>query len=272
MIAYLYWNPDSNLFILPYFEHPVKWYGFLFMLGFLLGYYLIIPPLKQYTDNPQKLADRLLWYVLLGTVIGARLGHVLFYEPEIYFANPFTILEVWKGGLASHGGTVGVILAILAFRLKSKVEAPNLTFLRIIDIVAVPTALVAFFIRLGNFFNQEIIGVQTTVPWAIIFGRPFDNVPVVPRHPSQLYEGIAYLLLFAVLWVLQKRHLSPGKLTGIFLVWVFSARFLIEFTKELQSAVIDQSWLQMGQWLSVPFILLGVMLLTAKKRLKVIDI
>ena len=271
-LAYLYWNPDSTLFTLPYFNHPVKWYGLCFMAGFLIGYYLILKPLKNHTNHPQKLADRLLWFVLLGTIIGARLGHVFFYEPAAYLKSPLSILKIWEGGLASHGGTVGVILALLAFRFSSKKEAPNLTFLRICDLVAVPTALVAFFIRLGNFFNQEILGTQTDIPWAVIFGAPFDGSLVVPRHPSQIYEGLAYLALFFFLWVMQKRNPPAGRMTGIFFIWVFFARFVIEYTKEVQVAIVDQSFLQMGQWLSIPFILLGLLMVLASKQLKAVDI
>lgn len=255
----MYWNPDSTVFTLPYFNHPVKWYGLFFTLGFLLGYYLIIEPLGR----SMKLADRLLWFVLAGTVIGARLGHVFFYEPAHFMAHPLDILKVWEGGLASHGGTLGVILAILLFRLSVRKEHPDLTVLRIFDIVALPTALVAFFIRLGNFFNQEIIGLPTTVPWAITFGSPFDGGPIVPRHPSQLYEGLVYLATFFLLWFLPKT-LRPGRATGLFLLIVFTSRFFIEFTKELQPSVIDQSLLQAGQWLSLPFIALGAFLFFRK--------
>lgn len=237
------------------------------MIGFLLGYYLILKPLKAYTLHPQKFADRILWYILVGTIVGARLGHVFFYEPEQYLAHPLDILKIWEGGLASHGGTIGVLIAIGIFRLSIKKEAPNLTLIRIMDLVAIPTALVAFFIRLGNFFNQEIIGTMTTMPWGVIFGEPFDGAVVVPRHPSQMYEGLSYLLTFFVLWFLQKRPQPAGRLTGLFFVLIFTSRFFIEFTKEPQSAIIDQSYLQVGQWLSLPFIALGIGLIYFSKRL-----
>lgn len=241
------------------------------MLGFLIGYYSILTPLKAYTKDPQKLADRILWMILAGTVVGARLGHVFFYEPELYLKHPLSILKVWEGGLASHGGVIGVILAIAWFRLASRKEAPALTFLRTTDLVAVPTALVAAFIRIGNFFNQEILGVQTTAPWGVIFGNPFDGSPIVPRHPSQLYEALAYFSLFLVLRILQKKQPPAGQITGLFFIVVFTSRFFIEFTKETQAAIVDQSFLQMGQWLSLPFILLGLVL-CFKSRLKPIDI
>lgn len=267
MLAYLYWNPDSTVFTVPYFHHPVKWYGLCFMVGFLLGYFLILDPLKRYTKNPTKLADRLLWFVLAGTLIGARLGHVFLYEPSNFLTHPLDILKIWEGGLASHGGTVGVILAVIFFRLSVRKQAPDLTILRILDLVAVPTALVAFFIRLGNFFNQEIIGVPTTVPWAVIFGEPFDGGPIVPRHPSMLYEGLVYLGTFILLWFLQKKgNLAPGRLTGLFLILVFTSRFFIEYTKEPQYSVLDQSSLQAGQWLSLPFIALGAILFFKRKK------
>ena len=267
MIAYLYWNPDSAIFTLPYLHHPVTWYGLCFMTGFLLGFLLILKPLSAYSETPQKLADRLLWFVLIGTIVGARLGHILFYEPAAYLAHPLSMLKIWEGGLASHGGTMGVILATLAFRLSIRKSIPELTLLQTLDIIAPPTALVAFFIRLGNFFNQEIIGTPTTVPWAIIFGEPFDQSIVAPRHPSMLYEGLAYLATFFLLRWIQKRTSKPwppGKLTGLFLVLVFISRFFIEFTKELQPSFLNQSFLQAGQWLSLPFIALGFFLLLKK--------
>lgn len=261
MLAYFYWNPDSTFFTIPYLDHPVKWYGFLFMLGFAIAFLLIQKPLKAYTDQPQKIADRLLWFTLVGGLVGARLGHVFFYEPELYLQDPLSILKIWEGGLASHGGTIGVIVALILFRYITRKDAPNLTLLRIMDLVAVPTALVAFFIRLGNFFNQEIVGTQTTAPWAVIFGNPFDNLAIVPRHPSQLYEAIAYLVTFIILSIFQNRlSKNAGRIAGLFFILIFTSRFFIEFTKETQMAIIDQSFLQMGQWLSLPCIALGCIL------------
>lgn len=263
----IYWNPNPDLVVLPLIHHPIKWYGFFFVVGFLFGYYFVQSDFKKYTDRPQALADRILWFIIGGTIIGARLGHVLFYEPEVYLSNPLEILKVWKGGLASHGGTIGVIAALWAFVKYSKV--PGLTFLKVLDIVAVPTALVAFFIRLGNFFNQEIIGTPTSMPWGVIFGNPMDGSAIVPRHPSQLYEGLAYLAIFFVMLWMRRKQPSPGTIVGTFLILVFGSRFFIEFTKEFQEAPIDQSFLQMGQWLSIPFVLLGLLLIyVGRKKLK----
>jgi prolipoprotein diacylglyceryl transferase len=257
----IYWNPDPDLIVIPLINHPIKWYGFFFVIGFLFGYYYVQNDFKKYTNNPLKLTDKLLWYILAGTIIGARLGHVLFYEPLSYLKHPLEILKIWNGGLASHGGTVGVALALWLFVHNNKKEYPGLTFLKVLDIVCIPTALVAFFIRLGNFFNQEIIGTPTDLPWAVIFGSPFDGSSIVPRHPSQLYEGLAYLATFFFLLYLKRKNLKPGALIGWFFTLVFTSRFFIEYTKEIQPAPIDQSILQMGQWLSLPFILLGLFLI-----------
>lgn len=267
MLAYFYWDPNSDIFTIPFIDHPVKWYGFLFVLGFFLGYLLIIPQFLKYITEKDRveskviamrLADRLLCFIIAGTLIGARAFHMFFYDFDHFRSDPLEFFKIWHGGLASHGGVIGILIGIYLFR--QTVEYPALTFLRILDIIAVPALLAAAFIRLGNFMNQEIVGTQTSVPWAVIFAHPMDHLPVVPRHPSQLYEALAYFLLFVFLYPLIKKNGPAGKLTGLVMALGFTARFLIEFTKETQNAVIDQSFLQMGQWLSLPFILLGAYL------------
>ena len=208
--------------------------------------------------------DRLTWYVVIGTVIGARLGHVLFYDWHYYSTHLSEILMIRQGGLASHGGTIGIILALCLFRYMNKKQFPEFSLLAIIDALVIPTCIAGACIRLGNFMNQEILGNQTDLPWAIIFKTPADHSMVVPRHPAQLYEAICYIAIFFVLfslWKIYDGKIRTGILSGLFFVLVFGSRFFIEFLKEPQGSIIDESFLQMGQYLSIPFILLGFLLL-----------
>jgi phosphatidylglycerol---prolipoprotein diacylglyceryl transferase len=215
------------------------------------------------------LTDKLTWFVVLGTVIGARLGHVFFYEWPRYQHHLLEIFMVWKGGLASHGGVLGVMLAVFLYYKTVLKPFPELSFIGLLDMLVVPSGLVAGFIRLGNFFNQEILGPPTTKPWGIIFGDPFDDALIVPRHPTQLYEGIIYFSIFFLMLYLWKNwmaQLRTGFLCGLFFVLLFGARFFIEFLKLPQSMMIDESFLQMGQFLSLPFIALGLGLMAYSWR------
>jgi phosphatidylglycerol:prolipoprotein diacylglycerol transferase len=221
----------------------------------------IIVPLKQQTT---KIAEQITFYVIIGTVVGARLGDVLLYQNWSEIARaPFLIIAVWQGGLASHGGAIGILIALWIFTKKRKMP-----FWRAVDFTVIPTAIAAVCIRIGNFFNQEILGVPTTLPWGIIFLYPADGGPIVPRHPAQLYEAIVYFCVFVILSFYWHRGLpfqKSGKLTGLFLVLVFTSRFLIEFLKVEQSVhILGGSFLTMGQWLSIPFILLGLWLFFRK--------
>lgn len=207
------------------------------------------------------LADKMLWFIILGILIGARLGHVFFYDWAYYQMHPEKILKIWEGGLASHGGTIGVMLGLILYKKLILNKFPELTVVRLFDLVVIPTALVAFFIRLGNFFNQEITGVQTNVPWAVIFGAPAEGSPFTPRHPVQLYEAFAYLLIFIfllMLWRVKRNELKAGLITGLFFTLVFSSRFFIEYWKMPQNGIFDDALIQTGQLLSLPFIFLGI--------------
>lgn len=213
-------------------------------------------------------ADRLTWFIVIGTIIGARLGHVFFYDWPYYEANPIEIFMIRKGGLASHGGTLGVLIGLLLFLKWNNKLTPKLSLISLIDLLTIPTSFTIFCIRLGNFFNQEILGNETLQPWAVIFGHPADGAAVVPRHPAQLYEAFVYLFTFCLLygvWTLRGSTLKPGTLGGIFFTLVFTSRFFIEFLKRPQSMLIDETFLQMGQYLSLPFILLGLILLIASR-------
>lgn len=249
--SYIHWRVSPEIVTLGPLQ--LRWYGLLFAAGFFIGFY-IMQWIYRREGKPEKDLDTLLGYLLIGTVVGARLGHCFFYEPDYYLENPLDILKVWEGGLASHGGTIGVLLAAYLYSRKRK-EQP---FLWLIDRLTIPTALTAALIRLGNLFNSEIYGKITTVPWAFIFER----VDPHPRHPTQIYEASVYLLLFVLLLRLYRRGIhtryAPGWMVGLFLVWVFGWRWGIEWVKEPQEAYSLGIPLNMGQILSIPFILIGL--------------
>ena len=219
--------------------------------------------LAKLNEKVKFLAERLCFYTIIGTVVGARLGHILFYENlSDYIMHPLRILKTWEGGLASHGAVVGIFIAFMVFRKKYIKQYPSLSLQRILDFFVIPGALGAFFIRIGNFFNQEILGKATYLPWAIIFGDPADGSVPMPRHPAQLYEACFYLVVFFLLLRLKsktKMLQQAGKLSGVAFVLVFSFRFIIEFLKEEQS-VYQNMLANMGQMLSIPFIIFGVFL------------
>jgi prolipoprotein diacylglyceryl transferase len=199
-----------------------------------------------------ELLDRLTIYMAIGTVVGARLGHCLFYEPEFYLSHPLEILQVWHGGLASHGAAAGIIIMLIIFSLREKIS-----FFRLMDRIVIVAALSCFLIRTGNLMNSEIYGVETSLPWGFVFLR---NNELVPRHPTQIYEGFAYLMVFFLLFRMywkKKGDVYQGLLTSIFLILVFSARFFIEFVKEVQVPFEAKMALNMGQLLSIPFIIIG---------------
>ena len=249
----IHWDVSPELLRLGPFA--LRWYGVCFALSFMLGYFIVRGIFRR-EHKPERDLDRLLFYMLAGTIVGARLGHCLFYEPAYYLSHPLEILMFWKGGLASHGGAIGIFTALFLYS-RSRLEQP---YLWLLDRIAVPTALGGCFIRLGNLFNSEILGTPTDVPWAFVFARIDD----VPRHPAQLYESIAYLLIFIVLMVVYRKggEKTPcGLLTGLFLALVFGARFLIEFVKVRQAAFGEALPLSMGQLLSIPVIVIGLILL-----------
>jgi len=210
------------------------------------------------------LIDRLLWYAILGTLIGARLGHVLFYELARYLQNPLEIFMVWNGGLASHGAAIGLLLATYLFYVRYRDSLPGSSYFLFLDLFTIPVPIAGACIRLGNFINQEILGTPTTLPWAIIFGNPADGSAVLPRHPVMLYEAAAYLLIFGLsytLWKYRGSKFGPGFFSGLFFTLVFSARFIMEFLKVAQTDVVVIPGMRMGQLLSIPFIILGLLLI-----------
>ncbi|MDN3504272.1 MAG: prolipoprotein diacylglyceryl transferase [Rhabdochlamydiaceae bacterium] len=223
---------------------------------------------KPQDDRARKFVDRLTFYIVMGTVVGARLGHVLFYENAYYYlTHPLSIINTREGGLASHGGVVGIFLSLVLFCKSYKKLGELISWRFVIDMIIVPTAVAAVFIRLGNFVNQEIIGIPTSASWGIIFPRNYEGLSAVARHPAQLYEAFAYAITFFLLLGHFRAHffrLKLGEMTGIFFILVFGARFAIEFIKESQLHLAQshlETYLSMGQWLSIPFILFGVFLL-----------
>lgn len=351
----IFWDPNPDIFYIPYLNHPLKWYGLLFMGGIVAGFFILIPLIKQRLqmyglktqrdvaswdkllkallsakkdacsllqeaalridkkvclenqnsnslspstesiilkelskfDRSQlenllpnaikplneitfKYVDGLMWWIVLGTILGARLGHVFFYEWSFYQAHPLSILKIWEGGLASHGGTVGVLLAIYLYTHWTKRQFPDITFLDLADLMSIPTAFAVIFIRLGNFMNQEILGTPSSLPWAVTFGHPIDGGPLIPRHPVQLYEAIAYLCTFILLssiWKVKNGVWAKGFMIGLLFICVYGSRFILEFFKAHQaSSMMDEGFLQMGQLLSLPFILLGIGLIIFSQR------
>lgn len=286
LFANFFWDPPREAFRIPYLDHPVMWYGILFVLGLISAYFILLSMLKKtllefypekeqsVDENAQTLLDRMTWMVVLGAVIGARLGHVFFYDFDYYRQHLWEILKIWQGGLASHGGALGIIIAICLFRLSIKKNYPELTLWRIFDMFTVASPFAGALIRLGNFINQEIVGTRTELPWGVAFGNPLDlplNDPErnLPRHPIQLYEAAAYFAIFFVmrhLWNAKHTIWQPGKLFGIFLVLLFGSRLILEFFKVSQGELIEGSLLQTGQWLSLPFIFFGIALTLIKSK------
>ena len=253
------WNINPTLLALGPLQ--LRWYGLLFVGSFFLGLMILQWIYKREGKNPDEL-DNLLIYVLVGTVIGARLMHCFAYEPEFYLSHPLEIFKVWKGGLASHGGLIGVVTALYIFAKRY-----HQSFWWLLSRATMPGALTAAFVRFGNFFNSEIIGLPSDKPWAIIFER----VDMVPRHPVQLYEAFAYLILLVLLVTIYKKisaSFATKILPGIGLTYMFSVRFLLEYTKTRQADYTTSLPFTTGQMLSIPFILMGLIwLLWAFKSL-----
>lgn len=264
MLLSIHWNPDPELINL--FGISIRYYGLLWGIGLFCAYFIVR---YQYRDKKidERLFEPLFFYCFFGVLIGARLGHCIFYDPDYYLTSGKGFVEMllpihflpdggWKftgyEGLASHGGTLGLIVALWMYCRKSKMH-----YMDVLDMVAVATPATAFFIRMANLMNSEIIGKPTDVPWAFVFER----VDMLPRHPGQLYEAIAYLILFFIMIWLYKKYgktLHRGFCFGFCLTYIFTFRFFIEFVKENQEAFEDSMMLNMGQWLSIPFVLIGI--------------
>lgn len=265
-LLYINWNVNPEIFRIGGFA--VRWYGLLFASSFFFGYLILLNVFKK-ENILIKYLDELTTYMIIGTVAGARLGHCFFYEPQYYLQHPWKILMIWEGGLASHGAAIGIILTIVIFSYVKK-----FTFLWVMDRVVIVVALSGFLIRLGNLMNSEIFGIPTSLPWGFRFPRASDFPDtLVPRHPTQLYEGLSYLVIFLLLlWFYNKKEGKPvtGLLFGLFMTLVFGVRFLVEFVKEPQEGFEKSMILNMGQLLSIPLIITGAILvhLAMKKSSK----
>ena len=238
----------------------IRWYGLLFATGFFLGF-LYMRYVFVREKKPVANLDSLLVYMMISTIIGARLGHCLFYDPGYYLSNPLEIFKVWRGGLASHGAAIGIFTGIYLYT-KRHGDQP---YLWLLDRMAVPVSLAGCLIRLGNFFNSEILGMPTDKPWAVVFARVDDFA----RHPAQLYESVSYLLIFVLLSLTYRKlgeRTPGGLLLGLFLILVFAARFFIEFVKVRQAAFGEALPLSVGQLLSIPAIIAGVVLLIRARK------
>ncbi|MDR1739811.1 MAG: prolipoprotein diacylglyceryl transferase [Bacteroidales bacterium] len=262
ILDYIVWTFDPVAFSL--FGLEVRWYGVIFASIFGVGLYILGKMFKHEGLNDNSLADSIFWYVALGVFIGARLGHCFFYEPYYYLTHPLEILAVRDGGLASHGAAVCVPIALWILSRKKKIS-----FWYIVDRVVVILAFGAVFIRTGNLFNSEIYGHPTTLPWGFIFA---NNGETLPKHPTQIYESLSYLILFITLFTYfwrKKGKIANGMLLGYFLIGCFGARFFIEFLKENQEG-IDQHLkvLDMGQLLSIPLIIAGIVVLFLARKKK----
>ena len=254
------WDFDPEIFSIG--NHGIRWYGLMIALGLLSGYWIFKRYLRGDKLTPE-MVDSLLVYIAIAAIAGARLGHCLLYEPGYYLKNPLEILKIWKGGLASHGWAIGILIALWLYYRKYKIP-----FLWLMDRIVIVVALAAAFVRLGNFFNSEIYGLPTDLPWGVEFVRDrlYDRatgeiLPTVPRHPTQFYEALSYLLIFIVSFVFYRKRnteIRDGFMFGVFMIALFSARFLIEFVKNDQVAFEAGLSFNMGQLLSLPFMVAGI--------------
>lgn len=267
-LLYIHWN--ANPVMLQLGDFGLRWYSFGFLFAFVFGYMILTRMFKRENVNTQH-ADSLVLYMFLAVLIGARLGHCLFYEPSYYLTSEHwweMIIPISDGhftgfqGLASHGAACGILIALWLFYKRQHINT-----WWVLDRICIIVALGGAFVRMGNFMNSEIWGYETTLPWGVIFERDHSAGPN-PRHPTQLYESISYLLIFAVsmaIYMKKNGKLHNGRLFGWWLVALFMARILLEFTK-VRSVDLGQSFFSMGQWLSVPFVLLGLTLVVLSHK------
>lgn len=264
-LSAIFWDTDPIMFSI--FGYELRYYTLCFLLAFMVSYFIMLKVFRR-ENKSQELLDQLSIYIFLGTLLGARLGHCLFYEFDYYKDHPlemilpFTFVDgkftvTGFHGLASHGGAIGILTGMYLFCRKTKTD-----FIWLADRLVIVVAIAGAFVRLGNFFNSEIIGLPSDLPWAVIFAH-VDNIP---RHPAQLYEAMAYVAIFIFLWnkYFKSDKLKPGLLFGIFMITLFGARFGLEFLKENQEAFEDGMRFNMGQLLSIPFVLLGIFMVARK--------
>ena len=295
LLNYITWNADPVLFHLGALQ--VRWYGLMWAMGFFFGYF-VMRNIYRHEKVSDDWMDKLLIYMLVFTVVGARLGHCLFYEPEEYLSHPLSILKIWEGGLASHGGAIGILIGLWIYvrrynkSVKKKEEKQRISYIWILDRVVVAVCLVGAFIRVGNVMNHEIYGTPTSLPWGFVFLRgaeqfcgTFDNYTPcyawnapcppsewLPCHPTGLYEAFFCLVAMGILlWMYYKHDLGnrqPGLMFGTFLIIIFGSRICIEFLKNVQVDFERNMFLDMGQWLSIPFVIVGIVMIVWSFRHK----
>lgn len=251
------WNVDPVIFTLG--PLSIRYYSLFFALAFWLGF-VITDKIFKAEHVPEGWLDKLFIYVVVATIIGSRLGHVFFYGWDYYSQHPVEIIKVWEGGLASHGGAIGILIALYIY---TKVVSKK-SYLWILDRAVIPIALAAFFIRMGNLMNSEIVGNPTDLPWAFRFLRLRGEDALIPRHPSQIYEALFYLFVFVLIMFFYWKKgwgQRQGGIFGVFLIGIFGFRMFVEHFKENQEAFEEGMKLNMGQLLSVPFVIIGIVLL-----------
>lgn len=265
MLGFIHWNVDPIIFHIGSFG--VRWYSLGFLCAFLFGY-LILNKMFKHEKVDTKHLDTLLVYIFFAVLIGARLGHCLFYEPSYYLSGNHWIemifpfghdAEGWHftgyEGLASHGAAIAILFTLWLYRRNTNVNP-----MWVVDRMVIIIALGGSFIRLGNLFNSEIYGVETSLPWGFVFEL---NGETAPKHPTQIYESLSYFIIFLVCIIVywhKDGKLRTGAMFGWWLIALFSARFFIEFVKEEQVDFEKGMTLDMGQWLSIPFVILGVVI------------
>ena len=253
MLGFINWDVDPVIFKLG--PLAIRYYGLLFALAFYAAYLVFLRIFKRESIKLEVL-DSLTFYMIIGVVVGARLGHILFYEPAYYFAHPVEIIKVWHGGLASHGAAIGILIALYLFARKHKRP-----YLWVLDRIAIVVPLSGAFIRLGNLMNSEIYGDPTNMPWGFVFLR---NGEKLPMHPTQLYEAICYIGIFLLLWTMYRKGKmvnNSGFFIGLMVTLLFAARFCIEFVKNPQVDFESTMIINMGQLLSLPFIVGGLIMM-----------
>lgn len=257
ILDFITWDASPVIFSIG--PLALRWYGLAFAIGFIIGYNIVAKMFKH-EGAPEKWLGILLTYVVVATIIGSRLGHVFFYQWDYYSQHPGEIFKIWEGGLASHGGVIGNFIAVWLFSIFVTKKSVSWT----VDRLVVPVAMVAGLIRLGNLMNSEIYGGVTDLPWGFIFVRDGQTLPM---HPTQIYEALCYFALFGVLmWMYWKKNAQerPWLISGVFFIGVFVSRFLIEYVKNVQVVkeieMIATYGINMGQLLSIPFIIMGVVM------------
>lgn len=261
LLSYINWSVDPEIFTIPGVDWPIRWYGLMWAIGLILSQQIMYHIFKV-EQRPAKDVDTLTLYIILATFLGARFGHFLFYDPSVFLTDPLSIILPPYAGLASHGGAIGILIGLYLYCRRLKYD-----YFWMVDRLVIVVCITGGFIRLGNLMNSEMIGIPTTVPWAFVF----ELVDNVPRHPAQLYEAIYCFLLFGLLyyiWKVKRHQVANGFIFGVFLVVLWSLRFVDEFFKVAQEPFEENLPINMGQILSIPFVIAGIIILIKTRKRK----